>query len=556
MYIVQKEHQNFFSNKINLVPKKEIEYKFAKNGMYYKLIDNGGSSVVVSNETKIDDSLKTELQNSEFFDTTFKTIVNHDKDFVAIYFNSYKNYNRYYPFLNNVYEVFPSDITMTDYNFYYLANEINNPEKKVIWTDIYLDPAKKGWLISAIAPIYDNNNKLQGVTGLDITLNNFLNSFLDLDLPYDGQTLVINENKEIILMQEGLNKIFDSNFIKTYNYKIDEKVSQTIIKKENIDINSEGFNEFKVFLSNLGKNKNYSSQIKIKDKEYIVFSEKIEKAPWHVISFLQKDKITSNVNTLEKDYKMIGISMILLIIVFYLGFFVFLSKKAKEFVLMIEKPLKEIITLSNKILETNKIKRFKPTGIIDLDILINNFNKLVISLNYKTKKLIEEESKRIFNEKLANTDVLTGCFNRRYLIDFSIEYLKIVKRKKLSMSIMMLDLDDFKYINDTFGHSTGDKVLIDFVKLIKQNIRENDLIVRLGGDEFLVLLPNTNINDAKIVAQKILSNLSKENIKSEFKVNTSIGIAKYEGDTTINTIISRADNALYQAKSSGKNCIV
>ena len=155
--ILQEEHQHFFQYPHSYTKSEKPQFDYAQNGMYYKVDNNGGSSVVVSKNTPVDEALKKELINAEFLDSTFKTLIKHDENIVAVYFNSHKNYNRYYPFLENSYNVFPSDIDMQVYNFYYEADEKHNPNKNVVITDIYLDPAQKDWMLSVIVPIYNQN---------------------------------------------------------------------------------------------------------------------------------------------------------------------------------------------------------------------------------------------------------------------------------------------------------------------------------------------------------------------------------------------------------------
>jgi diguanylate cyclase (GGDEF)-like protein len=121
----------------------------------------------------------------------------------------------------------------------------------------------------------------------------------------------------------------------------------------------------------------------------------------------------------------------------------------------------------------------------------------------------------------------------------------------------MIDLDDFKKINDIFGHETGDTVLKQLVSLSRNVIRENDLIIRLGGDEFLILLPNTNMENAKLVATKIVESINIYNKNKSFSFTVSIGISQFDvNDFSIGNMIMRADNCLYKAKKIGKNCIV
>jgi len=553
---LQTQHENFFKNpqKYNLM--KKPKFDFAKNGTYYKVDNNGGSSVFVSKDTKIDDALKNELIETEIFDLTFKTLVDHDKDIVAIYYNSSKNYNRYFPFLEDVYNVFPPDIKMKNYNFYYLANEKYNKERKVVFTDVYLDPAKQGWLISAIVPIY-NENKLEGVTGIDITVDDFINSFLDNNLPYDGKSFIMDNSGKIIAMPKEIKEIFNIRDISKYEYKLNEKIKHTIYRSDEFSIFNYPDRKVVNTFENIIENKSYNHDIKIDDKEYLLFTNKMKNTSWRIISLIDKDKVLKEVHELELYYKKLGLLIIFTIILFYVGFFFFLQYKARKFVKLINVPLLKIIDITKNLGTNKNIKSLESCGIFEIDKVNNNFNTLVNELDYRTNKLIEEETKRVYQEKLANTDPLTGSFNRRYLNEFSIEYLRIIKRENKNLSLLMVDIDDFKNINDTFGHETGDKVIKQLVSIIKDVVRENDLIVRFGGDEFLILLPNTNLINARLVGQKIADHIDKYNKDKEFNFTISMGISMFnKQDNSIEDMILRADNALYEAKKIGKNCIV
>ena len=223
---------------------------------------------------------------------------------------------------------------------------------------------------------------------------------------------------------------------------------------------------------------------------------------------------------------------------------------------LLNTPLVNIINMTKKIARVKSVKKLDDCGIVEIDELSSNFNNLAQELEERTQKLIESEASRTFHEKLSNTDALTKVYNRRFLEDFSKQYFEILKREKGAFSLLLVDIDDFKSINDTQGHDVGDEVLLKLVSIIKNTIRENDFIVRLGGDEFLVLLPNTNLLQAKTVADKILFNINSEK-KSDKKFTVSIGSSEYKiDDIDINCLIKKADNSLYKAKNMGKNSIV
>lgn len=164
---------------------------------------------------------------------------------------------------------------------------------------------------------------------------------------------------------------------------------------------------------------------------------------------------------------------------------------------------------------------------------------------------------------LALTDTLTGLPNRRHLFEVLDVILKEAKENTLPTSGLMIDLDNFKEVNDNFGHEMGDKVLKEFSTALKDTLRTSDLAARLGGDEFFVLLPDTNLEGAKTLAENLISVIRKLSIQvgrrstDKWLSSVSIGIATISPSeiTNANDFMRRADMAVYQAKDAGKNCI-
>ncbi|MFP4159835.1 MAG: PAS domain S-box protein [Desulfobacterales bacterium] len=159
--------------------------------------------------------------------------------------------------------------------------------------------------------------------------------------------------------------------------------------------------------------------------------------------------------------------------------------------------------------------------------------------------------------RLASTDNLTGLFNRRVFLEkLSREKARCQRYGKTAV-VMMLDLDHFKRINDTFGHASGDMALCSFAGMISETIRETDVAGRLGGEEFALLLPETTLDDAMLLTQRILSEVRKNIVSTDagdIKFTTSIGVARLrQDDTHIDQVMARADAALYRAKKNGRD---
>jgi diguanylate cyclase (GGDEF)-like protein len=152
-------------------------------------------------------------------------------------------------------------------------------------------------------------------------------------------------------------------------------------------------------------------------------------------------------------------------------------------------------------------------------------------------------------------DELTGCYNRRFLHYWIDNEIKRATRFATNFALILLDIDDFRNVNNNFGHLEGDKVLVNFSEFLERNIREVDNLVRYGGDEFIILMPNTDEKGSFELAQRIIDSLNEIEIINH-KIHCSIGFSVFPRDgTTTEPLINQADNLMYQAKKQGKNRI-
>ncbi|GAB4522809.1 MAG: hypothetical protein Fur0018_05050 [Anaerolineales bacterium] len=160
---------------------------------------------------------------------------------------------------------------------------------------------------------------------------------------------------------------------------------------------------------------------------------------------------------------------------------------------------------------------------------------------------------------LAITDPLTQVYNRRYFFQVAQRELECSTRHQSPCSILMVDIDHFKNVNDTYGHQIGDIALQEVANACKHSVRDIDLLARYGGEEFIILLPETNAAGAWHVAQRLHHHISHAPIyagRYEIKITVSVGVATREPKTMpLDTLINHADTALYQAKESGRNCV-
>lgn len=195
-------------------------------------------------------------------------------------------------------------------------------------------------------------------------------------------------------------------------------------------------------------------------------------------------------------------------------------------------------------------------SVINYQKYVNEFiNQKIIEKNNEELKEKNSQIQKI-NKKLKEISIrdgLTNIYNRRKL-DEILEYeYNRAKRYGRKFSIILLDLDLFKSVNDKYGHNVGDSVLIETAEILKNNIRNSDIVGRWGGEEFLIICPETEMQQALYISEKLRNAIEKFRFSVVNKRTSSFGIATYEDGDTIEELVDRADKGLYQAKEKGRN---
>lgn len=184
-------------------------------------------------------------------------------------------------------------------------------------------------------------------------------------------------------------------------------------------------------------------------------------------------------------------------------------------------------------------------------------NKTVFVARVKVMLRLKAQQERIL--QLSNQDPLTECYNRRFLYQRLKEEYNRCQRQRNPISGIMIDLDHFKKINDTYGHETGDLVLLKLVNSLKISMRNYDILARYGGEEFFILLPNTEGKSALIIAERmrnIIEKLTMESGKKSLKITSSFGVSSFENypfPEDPELLLKWSDIALYEAKKKGRN---
>jgi signal transduction histidine kinase/DNA-binding response OmpR family regulator len=389
--VLQSENAGFFARpKSFALPGPAPKFAVAPNGMYYKTENNGGSSLCYMDvgKVKVGPELKQLALATESFDPLFHSIYKSNRRIVAIYFNSRDSMCRYYPYIPEVYKTFSPEMHIPSFNFYYEADARHDPGRKVVWTDVYLDPARKGWMASCIVPIYLGDT-LQGVTGIDITVDTFVKTVLNLELPWQGDAFLVDRKGTILAMPPEVESVLGLKELREHVYSANVKADT--FKPEDYNLLKSKRPEVADLMAAFMQKKNALGDIRLDHHDYLLAQSYIGETGWRMLILTDKHNITARIDALKTLASRLGYIAIAVAVCFYALFFVFLSRRIRRVAKRICDPiarLSEATTqMSGKVFEAEAL----PSGISEIDALSENFSKMSVALSQHLKERREAE---------------------------------------------------------------------------------------------------------------------------------------------------------------------
>jgi diguanylate cyclase (GGDEF)-like protein len=274
---------------------------------------------------------------------------------------------------------------------------------------------------------------------------------------------------------------------------------------------------------------------------------------WGVVAELDHDKAYAQIFRLRN-----------LTIALIVGLLVVVGFAAYVLGLTIVRPLNRLITAASQVASGNLDVKVPVLGRSELGYMTEVFNNMVTRLRQGREELgamnrtLRERNREL--HELSITDSLTGLYNRKHLMEVLTKEVARAERYQRPLAVLMIDVDHFKLYNDTCGHLAGDEVLRNIAAIFRGCLRESDCVGRYGGEEFLIILPETVADDAWRIADRIRSRLAEEDFPTDskpVKITISGGIATFPGNgRSPESLLKSADAALYQAKNHGRNRVV
>jgi len=378
----------------------------------------------------------------------------------------------------------------------------------------YKEIKSKKWLISVSKVLIDDKNRVSGVVAIDSSAEKIVNMLKTQNKRYKSSySLIATANGEIIVAQK-----------RALLHKKISKVAGTHINFSK--------QSGKLYLDFNG------------NKKYVYYT-RLNDLGWVILTIVDRYEIIRPIA--------LQIVSIILLISFMISVFGWMLSNylGRQFVLPLIELKKRIHTMVKDNLDNDSAKIYSKDeiGTMALDI-----EQLARSELYSKNVELKDANEKL--RLLSITDSLTQLFNRRKMnLEIEKEYKRSL-RYKTKFSLIMFDIDWFKKINDTYGHQAGDVVLKELSNLTKEIVRSTDIVSRWGGEEFLILCAETDLNTAYSLAQRLREATENFNFSVGTKVTISIGVHEFDGKESMNELLKKVDNKLYKAKYSGRNCVV
>jgi len=331
------------------------------SGVRYTPVDDGGAAVFYANSTAAEQQDLQKVAKLSVLEPLMKEIERNNRLVDSVYFNSWDSLNHIYPWFLTP-DQYPHDMVIPNYNFYYLADATHNPERKVVWTDVYVDPAGHGWMMSAIAPVY-RGDFLEGVVGVDITVGGILEQIGQLQVPWNGYAMLVGADLNILALPEPGEADFGLDELTEHSY--DDAVRREIFKPEDfrLDRNPQTLALAKA----IDARSSGVESVVLNGRTHLVAWSVIEPTGWRLLTVVDEADVFSRTNALASRYQQIGYLLIGGLVLFYLAFFAYMWTRARRLSQQLLAPIAGISQMMDQIGQGNWLPARVTSDIRELD---------------------------------------------------------------------------------------------------------------------------------------------------------------------------------------------
>lgn len=362
---------------------EQSRYSKTSGGGFATLRDNGGAAAFYSNRTTVGAVELQKVWKTVQLDSVMKDLVETQPLLTQIYFNSFDSYNRIYPYRDVVRQYAP-DLDIPSYNFYYLADALHNPSRGTVWTDAYLDPAGQGWMVSCIAPVY-NQNFLEGVVGSDITVEVLINQVLSTRVPWHGYALLLAKDGTILALPPSAEQEWGLRERTIHHYT--DFVQEDTFKPEEFNLFRRP--EMQTFSEAIQQQFTAVQTLELSGVKKLAAWSHIPDTGWTYVVIVPEEEVFARTQQLGQRLLLLGKAMIVGMIVFYVLFVIYLIRSGEQMSRRVAEPLVEIEQLVNAIATGQYNQPLPAMPIAELDHAATQVVEMGNTLGERTEALMK-----------------------------------------------------------------------------------------------------------------------------------------------------------------------
>lgn len=363
---------------------EKSRYAMSASGAFYTRSDNGTTASFYSGVRPIGPEEIRKVWKLSALDPLMIDITRNNPEIASVYFNSFDSYNRIYPYFK-VLEQYPVKMDIPSYNFYYEADGKHNPSRKPAWTDAYIDPAGQGWMVSSIAPVWIGN-RLEGVVGIDITLNAIIDQLNGLDLPWGGYAVLVDRNGRILALPPAGEQDFGLKELTDHHYS--EAIMADTLKPDAFNIMKRA--DTKPLAQAMAKADEGEVTLQFDGPHKASFA-RIAGPDWRLVVIAPAKNIYSSANTLRNRLETVGYVMLAGLMLFYVIFFILLYRRAQAMSTRVAAPLGVITGLIERIGRGQFRQDFSGSQVEELDQLGRHLVHTGEQLGDAHDRIVEQE---------------------------------------------------------------------------------------------------------------------------------------------------------------------
>lgn len=302
----------------------EAKLALSPDGVRYSAVDDELPASFYSNIRPPEKQDLYKISRLANLDFMMKELKDQDPLIASIYFNSWDSYNRIYPWFNTL-QQYPHDMDITQYNFYYLADAQHNPKREVVWTDVYLDPAGNGWLMSSVAPVY-SEGKLEGVAGVDLTVDGILKRIEKLEVPWEGYLMLVSDKLDVMAVPPAGERDFSLRTLQ--KPALGEAVNRERLQSADFNLASRA--NLVPLTKTLPNTKKGIVSVTLNGRPHLIAWSDIPSTGWHLLAVVDEAAVMHETNMLATYYRDVGYLMVAGLVVFYALFFAFMWRRTRH----------------------------------------------------------------------------------------------------------------------------------------------------------------------------------------------------------------------------------